>query len=62
MDVQVGLQLYSVRQSLARDPWATLAEIAAAVTRPRPAATEATPYGDGRAAARVVEVLRTRAR
>jgi sugar phosphate isomerase/epimerase len=28
MDVQIGLQLYSVRQSLARDPWRTLEEIA----------------------------------
>lgn len=40
----------------------TATEIAAAVTRPRPAATDATPYGDGRAAARVVDVLQTRAR
>jgi UDP-N-acetylglucosamine 2-epimerase (non-hydrolysing) len=32
-------------------------EIAAGVTRPRPADTEAAPYGDGRAAERVVEVL-----
>jgi sugar phosphate isomerase/epimerase len=30
MDVRIGLQLYSVRQSLARDPWGTLAEIAQA--------------------------------
>jgi len=30
MDVQIGLQLYSVRRSLARDPWTTLAEIAGA--------------------------------
>jgi sugar phosphate isomerase/epimerase len=28
MDVQIGLQLYSVRQSLAQDPWGTLADIA----------------------------------
>lgn len=40
----------------------TATEIAAAVTRPRPATTDATPYGDGRAAARVVDVLQTRAR
>ena len=30
MDVRIGLQLYSVRQSLARDPWGTLAQIAEA--------------------------------
>src|SRR4051812_14137024 len=30
MDVRIGLQLYSVRQSLAEDPWGTLAEIAKA--------------------------------
>lgn len=30
MDVQVGLQLYSVRQALASDPWGTLAQIAEA--------------------------------
>ena len=35
----------------------TAAEISAAVTRPRPAATDAAPYGDGRAAARVIEAL-----
>ena len=28
MDVRIGLQLYSVRQSLASDPWGTLAKIA----------------------------------
>ncbi|UJP11476.1 UDP-N-acetylglucosamine 2-epimerase (non-hydrolyzing) [Microbacterium sp. KUDC0406] len=35
----------------------TAEEIAAGVTRPRPADTEAAPYGDGHAAERVVEVL-----
>ena len=30
MDVRIGLQLYSVRQSLAEDPWGTLAQIAQA--------------------------------
>jgi sugar phosphate isomerase/epimerase len=30
MDVRIGLQLYSVRQSLAEDPWETLAQIAQA--------------------------------
>lgn len=35
----------------------TAEEIAAGVTRPRPADTGAAPYGDGRAAVRVVEVL-----
>jgi sugar phosphate isomerase/epimerase len=30
MNVQIGLQLYSVRQSLAKDPWGTLARIARA--------------------------------
>ncbi len=30
MDIRVGLQLYSVRQALASDPWGTLAQIAAA--------------------------------
>jgi hypothetical protein len=30
MDVQIGLQLYSVRKSLAKDPWRTLADIARA--------------------------------
>ncbi|WP_169581677.1 UDP-N-acetylglucosamine 2-epimerase (non-hydrolyzing) [Microbacterium thalassium] len=35
----------------------TAAEIAAGVTRPRPATTDAAPYGDGHAAERVVEVL-----
>jgi sugar phosphate isomerase/epimerase len=30
MDVRIGLQLYSVRQALAKDPWGTLAQIAAA--------------------------------
>ena len=30
MDVRIGLQLYSVRQSLASDPWKALAEIAQA--------------------------------
>ncbi|ALJ19391.1 non-hydrolyzing UDP-N-acetylglucosamine 2-epimerase [Microbacterium sp. No. 7] len=38
----------------------TGAEIAAAVTRPAPTPTDATPYGDGHAAERVVEVLRAR--
>ncbi|MHC2999662.1 non-hydrolyzing UDP-N-acetylglucosamine 2-epimerase [Microbacterium sp. HJ5] len=33
-------------------------EIAAAVSRPQPAATDATPYGDGRAADRVISELR----
>ncbi len=28
MDLKVGLQLYSVRESLKRDPWGTLAEVA----------------------------------
>lgn len=40
----------------------TAEEIAAGVTRPRPAATDAAPYGDGRAAERVIEVLAERAR
>jgi len=35
-------------------------EIAAAVTRERPADTEAAPYGDGHAAERVIEVLSSR--
>lgn len=35
----------------------TAEEIAAGVTRPRPADTDATPYGDGHAAERVIEVL-----
>jgi hypothetical protein len=30
MTIQIGLQLFSVRQSLAKDPWDTLAEIARA--------------------------------
>jgi sugar phosphate isomerase/epimerase len=30
MDVRIGLQLYSVRQSLAKDPWGTLERVAAA--------------------------------
>lgn len=34
-------------------------DIADAVTRPRPMPTDAVPYGDGNAAGRVVEVLRT---
>lgn len=34
------------------------AEIAAAVTRPRPADTAATPYGDGHAATQVIQTLR----
>lgn len=37
------------------------AEIAAAVTRERPSDTDAAPYGDGHAAARVVQVLIDRA-
>lgn len=44
--------------------WNVLAEtaeqIAASVTRPAPSATDASPYGDGRAAERVVEVLSER--
>ena len=36
----------------------TAPEIAAAVSRPRPAASDAAPYGDGRAAERVVATLR----
>ena len=39
----------------------TAAEIAAAVTRPAPQPTEAAPYGDGRAATRVIDVLSDRA-
>ncbi|WP_127472822.1 non-hydrolyzing UDP-N-acetylglucosamine 2-epimerase [Microbacterium sulfonylureivorans] len=39
----------------------TAEEIAAAVGRPRPADTEAAPYGDGHAAERVVETLLARA-
>jgi UDP-N-acetylglucosamine 2-epimerase (non-hydrolysing) len=39
---------------------ADLGGLSSLVTRPAPAATDATPYGDGRAAERVVEVLRTR--
>lgn len=35
-------------------------EIRAAVTRPRPADTDAAPYGDGHAAARVIDALRAR--
>ncbi|WP_137844323.1 UDP-N-acetylglucosamine 2-epimerase (non-hydrolyzing) [Microbacterium sp. 2FI] len=35
----------------------TAEEIAAAVTRPRPTETDAAPYGDGRAAARVIDAL-----
>jgi UDP-N-acetylglucosamine 2-epimerase (non-hydrolysing) len=35
----------------------TADEISAAVTRPRPAETGAAPYGDGRAAARVIDAL-----
>ncbi|WP_417503571.1 non-hydrolyzing UDP-N-acetylglucosamine 2-epimerase [Microbacterium sp.] len=35
-------------------------EIAKAVTRPRPRATDAAPYGDGHAAERVVQVLQAR--
>jgi len=46
--------------------WNLLAEsselIAAAVTRARPPATDATPYGDGRAAARVIDTLAGSAR
>ncbi|GAA2456112.1 non-hydrolyzing UDP-N-acetylglucosamine 2-epimerase [Agromyces soli] len=38
---------------LAADP----ADVAAAVARPRPADTDAEPYGDGRAAARVIAAL-----
>lgn len=36
------------------------AKVAAAVTRPEPSATDATPYGDGRAATHVLEALRAR--
>jgi len=35
----------------------TPAEIAAAIARPRPAATDATPYGDGHAATRAVDAI-----
>jgi len=35
----------------------TAEQIAAAVTRPKPAATDAAPYGDGHAAARVIDML-----
>ncbi|MDR2996535.1 MAG: UDP-N-acetyl glucosamine 2-epimerase, partial [Microbacterium sp.] len=35
----------------------TAEEIAAGVTRPRPGATDAAPYGDGNAAERVIQVL-----
>ncbi len=38
----------------------TPSRLAAAVTRPRPAATDAAPYGDGNAAERVIEVLQER--
>jgi len=38
----------------------TAEEIAAGVTRPRPADTDATPYGDGKAAGRVIETLAER--
>lgn len=38
----------------------TAEEIAAGVTRPAPDPTEATPYGDGHAAARVIHVLEQR--
>ena len=37
----------------------TSEEIAAAVTRPAPVETDATPYGDGHSAARVIEALRS---
>ena len=44
--------------------WNVLAEsaedIAASVARPRPADTDAQPYGDGKAAERVLELLRSR--
>ncbi|MFE6963811.1 non-hydrolyzing UDP-N-acetylglucosamine 2-epimerase [Agromyces sp. NPDC057679] len=40
----------------------TAEEIAAGVTRPAPQPTDVAPYGDGRAAARVIEVLADRAR
>ncbi len=40
----------------------TSAEIAAAVSRPRPNDTDAAPYGDGHAAPRVIEELTARAR
>ena len=30
MNVRVGLQLFSVRESLTKDPWGTLAELAGA--------------------------------
>lgn len=39
----------------------TAAEIGAAVSRPRPAGTDAAPYGDGRAAPRVIAELSARA-
>ena len=35
----------------------TLSDVASAVSRPAPAATDATPYGDGHAAERVADVL-----
>lgn len=35
----------------------TAEEITAALTRPAPAATEAAPYGDGRAATRAVDAI-----
>lgn len=38
----------------------TAEEIAAGVSRPRPDATDAAPYGDGRAAKRVIAVLKER--
>jgi UDP-N-acetylglucosamine 2-epimerase (non-hydrolysing) len=40
----------------------TASEIAAAVSRPAPQPTDAAPYGDGRAAERVIETLLARAR
>ena len=38
----------------------TAEEIAAGVARPRPADTDAAPYGDGSAAKRVLDLLRSR--
>jgi hypothetical protein len=36
MDVRIGLQLYSVRQSLARDPWGTNIDMAVFEERKNP--------------------------
>lgn len=42
------------------DPWTLGADWAAAATRPAPTSDRGEPYGDGRAAHRVVEVLSQR--